>query len=88
MTEPLEYPYSQRDQQAVEAAPEPEPEEEPLDEVEPEPEEEPEVEVEPEAEPEQESDSLLRGPEQHAAGELEMVSESPAFRAWRPSQWP
>ena len=72
MTEPLEYPYSQRDQQAVEAAPEPEPEEEPLDEVEPEPEEEPEVEVEPEAEPEQESDSLLRGPEQHAAGELEI----------------
>src|SRR5881397_611161 len=62
MTEPLEYPYSQRDQQAVEAAPEPEPEEEPLD----------EVEVEPEAEPEQESDSLLRGPEQHAAGELEI----------------
>ena len=72
MTEPLEYPYSQRDQHAVEAAPEPEPEEEPLDEVEPEPEEEPEVEVEPEAEPEQESDSLLRGPEQHAAGELEI----------------
>ena len=72
MTEPLEYPYSQRDKQAVEAAPEPEPEEEPLDEVEPEPEEEPEVEVEPEAEPEQESDSLLRGPEQHAAGELEI----------------
>src|SRR6266576_3187305 len=29
MTEPLEYPYSQRDQQAVEAAPEPEPEGEP-----------------------------------------------------------
>src|SRR6059036_994438 len=58
MTEPLEYPYSQRDKQAVEAAPEPEPEEEPLDEVEP--------------EPEQESDSLLRGPEQHAAGELEI----------------
>src|SRR5438094_394346 len=72
MTEPLEYPYSQRDQHAVEAAPEPEPEEEPLDEVEPEPDEEPEVEVEPEAEPEQESDSLLRGPEQHAAGELEI----------------
>jgi 6,7-dimethyl-8-ribityllumazine synthase len=74
MTDPLEYPYSQRDQQAVEVAPEPAPEEEPLAEVEPEEEplaeEEPEVEVEPEVESTPES--LLGGAEQHAAGELEI----------------
>src|SRR2546423_587254 len=68
MSEPLEYPYSQRERQAVETAPEPEPEEEPLAEVEPEPDEE----VEADAEVEAEAEPLLRGPEQHAAGELEI----------------
>src|SRR5256714_150425 len=68
MSEPLEYPYSQRERQAVEPAPEPEPEEEPLAEVEPEPDEEVEADAEVEAEPE----PLLRGPEQHAGGELEI----------------
>jgi 6,7-dimethyl-8-ribityllumazine synthase len=70
MTEPLEYPYSQqRDPQAVDAAlPEPEPEPEAG------PEEEPAVEPMPEAEGavEAEDAPLLRGPDQHAAGELEI----------------
>jgi 6,7-dimethyl-8-ribityllumazine synthase len=70
MTEPLEYPYSQHDQQAVEAAPEPEPKEEPLTEMEAEAEVEAEPEAEVEAEPEPEP--LLRTPEQHGAGELEI----------------
>jgi 6,7-dimethyl-8-ribityllumazine synthase len=58
MSEPLEYPYSQRDAQAVEAVPEPEPEDEAV--------------VEEEEEPEPDAAPLLRGPDQHAAGGLEI----------------
>src|SRR4051794_3959703 len=80
MTEPLEYPYTTREQ--AEPAPEPEPEPEPDAPAEPElepaaeaeplaePELEPEVEPEREAEPE--GEPLLRAPDQHAGGELEI----------------
>jgi 6,7-dimethyl-8-ribityllumazine synthase len=73
LTDPLEYPYNRRDQAAAEALAEAEPEAEaapePEDEAEPEPEDaaaEPEPDAEPEPEP------LLRGPSEHAGGELEI----------------
>jgi 6,7-dimethyl-8-ribityllumazine synthase len=65
MSEPLEYPYAQRDPQAVDAVPEPEPEEEQDAVAEAVPEQ-------PVAEPEPEPAPLLRGPDQHAAGGLEL----------------
>src|SRR6185437_12134902 len=69
MTEPLEYPFARRDQEAVaEAEPEPEPDAEP----EVERESEVEAEAEPVEEAEPEPQPLLRAPEQHAAGELEI----------------
>jgi 6,7-dimethyl-8-ribityllumazine synthase len=77
MTEPLEYPYSRRREEPVAAVPaeveaeaESEPESEP--ELEPAAEAAPDTEPEPEVEPELEAEQLLRAPEQHADGELEI----------------
>ena len=66
MSEPLEYPYVQRDAEAVEAVPEPEPDDgaEPVAEAQEEP--------EPEPEEQQAEVPLLRSPDQHADGELEI----------------
>src|SRR4051812_25393463 len=77
MTEPLEYPYAAREQ-AAEPAAEPEPEPEPAAPAEPgfepaaEAEPLPEPELEPEREAEPEGEPLLRAPDQHAGGELEI----------------
>ena len=65
MTEPLEYPYAAQEQ-AMEAVPRPEPESEPEAEAVPESEPAEEAPAEPESEP------LLRGPDQHAAAELDV----------------
>jgi 6,7-dimethyl-8-ribityllumazine synthase len=63
LTEPLKYPYSEQgDRQAVEALPEPEAERE----------EEAVAEAAPEPEPAVEEQPLLRGPDQHADGALEI----------------
>jgi 6,7-dimethyl-8-ribityllumazine synthase len=67
MTEPLEYPLARRDQPAAEAVAEAEP----APEVDAEP-EEVEAEAEPVEEAEAEPQALLRAPDQHAAGELEI----------------
>src|SRR5919204_5135537 len=66
MSEPLEYPFARRDQAAAEAVAEAEPE------LDAEPEVEPEAEAAPVEEAEPEPQPLLRAPEQHAAGELEI----------------
>src|SRR3954463_12184472 len=82
MTEPLEYPYAAREQAAPAAEPEPEPdapaepaaepELEPAAEAEPLAEPEPEPQLEPGRGAEPEGEPLLRAPDQHAGGELEI----------------
>jgi 6,7-dimethyl-8-ribityllumazine synthase len=81
MTEPLEYPYPQSDPQAVEAVAEPEPELEAEAEVEADAEPVAEAAPEPEPAPEEELEPapLVRGPDQHAAGGLEVPDGYPVL---------